>query len=256
MLYKSYKVVTNVFLQISLTLQSLELMKLREMKRVSLIIIILLFCLNGQSQSILNPNYGLKTPLTAEIIRVDFNSDATVVWLTIMSDINNAWFCIDKNTFIIKPDGMKVRLKSLKGLPYCPATYRFKKPGEKLSFSMTFPATGLLPWFSLVEECSGGCLAIRGIVTGGVLNNRLNEAYALSDKGDEMAAYRLFEEIINETDSLNLGIEGSIYTNLILIDRKNGRPQTAKGWYDRMMTSDTPDLGLYLESLRREGIDY
>jgi hypothetical protein len=231
-------------------------MKLRKMKHASLIIITLLLCFKGQAQSVLNPNYGLKTPLTAEIVRVDFNGDATVVWLTIMSDINNAWFCIDKNTFLITPDGMKSRLKSLKGLPYCPATYRFKKPGEKLSFSMTFPATGLLPWFSVVEECTGGCLAIRGIVTGGVLNNRLNEAYALADKGEDMAAYRLFEEIINETDSLNLGIEGSIYTNLILIDRRNGRPQTAKGWYDRMMTSDTPDLGLYLESLKRAGVDY
>ena len=226
------------------------------MKPFILAAVLLLSCLSGQAQSVLNPNYGLKSPLTAEIVRVDFNSDATVVSLTIMSDINNAWFCIDKNTFLIKPDGMKVRLKSLKGLPYCPATYRFKKPGEKLSFSMTFPATGLLPWFSVVEECTGGCLAFRGIVTDGALNNRLNEAYALTDKGEEMAAYRLFEEIINETDTLNLGIEGSIYTNLILIDQRNGRPQTAKGWYDRMMTSDTPDLGLYLESLRREGIDY
>jgi hypothetical protein len=226
------------------------------MKQTALITILLMGCLAGQSQSVLNPNYGLKSPLTAEIVRVDFNADATVVWLTIMSDINNAWFCIDKNTFLVKPDGLKVRLKSLKGLPYCPATYRFKKPGEKLSVSLTFPGTGLLTWFSVVEECTGGCLAFRGVVTGGMLNNRLNEAYALADKGEEMAAYRLFEEIINETDSLDLGIEGSIYTNLILIDHRNGRPQTARGWYDRMMTSDTPDLGLYLESLRRAGIDY
>lgn len=226
------------------------------MKAFILVAALMISCLAGRSQSILNPNYGLKTPLTAEIVRVDFNADATVVWLTIMSDINNAYFCIDKSTFLIKPDGMKVRLKSLKGLPYCPATYRFKKPGEKLSFSLTFPATGLLPWFSVVEECTGGCLAVRGVVTDGNLNNRLNEAYALSDKGDAMAAYRLFEEIINETDSLNLGVEGAVFTNLILIDRKNGRSQTAKGWYDRMMTSDTPDLKLYLESLKREGITY
>lgn len=226
------------------------------MKPFILVAVLLVSCLSGQAQSVLNPNYGLKAPLTAEIFRVDFNSDATVIWLTIMSDINNAWFCIDKNTYLIKPDGMKVRLKGLKGLPYCPATYRFKRPGEKLSFSMTFPGTGLLPWFSVVEECTGGCLAFRGIVTDGVLNSRLNEAYALTDKGEEMAAYRLFEEIINETDSLHLGIEGSIYTNLILIDHRNGRPQTARGWYDRMMTSDTPDLGLYLESLKKQGVDY
>jgi hypothetical protein len=115
---------------------------------------------------------------------------------------------------------------------------------------------GMLPWFSIIEECSGGCLSFRGIVTDETLNNRLNEAYSLSDRGEEMAAYHLFEDIINKTDSLNLGIEGSIYTALILIDRKAGRQEAARAWYDRMMTSDTPDLGLYLESLRREGIEY
>ena len=226
------------------------------MKRTLIIFSILVFSLNSQSQSVLNPNYGLKSPLTAEIASVDFTSDATVVTLTIMSDINNAWFCIDRNTFLIKPDGMKVRLRNLKGLPYCPATYRFKRPGEKLSFTLAFPPTGLLPWFSVVEECTGGCLSFRGVVTDEALNNKLNVAYALSDKGEEIAAYDLFEEIINATDSLNLGIEGSIYTALILTDYKKGRPEKAKAWYDRMMTSDTPDLGLYLETLRRQGVNY
>jgi hypothetical protein len=226
------------------------------MKITILTYILLLGGLNGLSQSIMNPNYGLKSPLTAEIVSVDFSDDATVVSLTIMSDINNAWFCIDRNTFLIKPDGMKVRLKSLKGLPYCPATYRFKRPGEIQSFTLIFPPTGLLSWFSIVEECTGGCLSIRGIVTDVALNNRLDVAYALSEKGEEMAAYRLFEEIINATDSLNLGIEGSVYTALILTDHKMGRADKAKAWYDRMMTSDTPDLRLYLETLRRQGVNY
>ena len=89
-------------------------------------------------QSVENPNYGLKSPLTAELVRVDFNTDATVVWLTIMSDINNAWFCIDRNTFLVRPDGVKLKLTGLKGLPHCPATYKFKRPGEKTSFSLIF----------------------------------------------------------------------------------------------------------------------
>lgn len=75
-----------------------------------------------------------------------------------MSDINNAWFCIDRNTFLVKPDGVRLKLTGLKGLLYCPATYKFKRPGEKTSFSLTFSATGVLPWFSIVEECVGGCL--------------------------------------------------------------------------------------------------
>jgi len=207
-------------------------------------------------QSTERPNYGLKSPLTAEIVRVDFNSDATIVWMTVMSDINNAWFCIDRNTFLVKSDGTRLKLTGLKGLPYCPATYKFKKPGEKTSFSLTFPATGMLPWFSIVEECVGGCLSFRGIVTDPVLNARLNEAYSLAGTGENMAAYRIYESIINDTDSLNLGIEGSVYSALIMLDRGMGRNEAARRWYNRMMTSDTPDLKLYLDNLKRQGAEY
>jgi len=226
------------------------------MKQILLTLVLTALCQMAVPQSVINPNYGLKTPLTAEITRIDFNEDATVVWLTIMSDINNAWFCIDRNTFLVRSDGIKLKLTGLKGLPYCPATYKFKRPGEKASFSMTFPATGLLPWFSIEEECVGGCLSVRGIITDSALNKKLDMAYAHSDRGEDVSAYRLFNEIINKTDSLNLGIEGSLYTSLILIDHRLGREEAARSWYNRMMTSDTPDLGHYLETLRREGVSY
>lgn len=226
------------------------------MRQALLLLLIMLFSRCALSQSVINPNYGLKSPVTAGITRVDFSDEATIVWLTVTSDINNAWFCIDRNTFLVTPRGVKLRQTGLKGLPYCPATHKFRRPGETASFSLTFPATGVLPWFSVVEECAGGCLSFRGIVTDAALNSRLDQAYALASQSGSMAAYRIYEEIINEIDTLNLGIEGSIYTNLILLDRSMGRPETARSWYNRMMTADTPDLGLYLENLRREGVSY
>lgn len=226
------------------------------MKQIVLTVIVAALMNSAAGQSVESPNYGLKSPLTAEIVRVDFNADATVVWLTIMSDINNAWFCIERNTFLVRPDGVRLKLTGLKGLPYCPATYKFKRPGEKASFSLTFPPTGVLPWFSIVEECMGGCLSFRGVVTDAGLNEKLNEAFALSDADNPMAAYRIYEEIINEIDSLNLGIEGSVYTSLIMIDRSMGRNETARRWYNRMMTADTPDLKLYLDNLKRQGVEF
>jgi hypothetical protein len=231
-------------------------MKAKMTRSGVVIFFMLFFCINVLPQSVLSPNYGIKSPLTAELTRVDFTEKSTVVWLTIMSDIDNAWFCIDRNTFLVKPDGGLVRLTDLKGLPYCPATYRFKRPGEKVAVSLTFPATGMLPWFSIIEECAGSCLSFRGIVTDSELNNRLNEAYDLEGRGQDMAAYRIFEDIINEIDTLNLGIEGSLFTNLIILDRRMGRPESARKWYDRMMTADTPDLGLYLQVLKNQGVDY
>lgn len=226
------------------------------MKQILFILAMILLTVGASSQTVANPNYGLKSPLTAAISSVEFNEFATIVRLSVMSDIDNAWFCIDRNTFLIKPDGTRLRLTGLTGLPYCPSTHRFSHPGEKASFSLTFPATGMLPWFSVVEECSGGCLSFRGIVTGAELNSLLSRAYELTDNGEDKAAYGLFEEIINETDSLDLGIEGSVYTALILIDHRLGRKDAARAWYERMIISGAPDLGLYLETLRGEGISY
>lgn len=227
-----------------------------EMRKTVMMTIMAAVFYTAAGQSVENPNYGLKSPRTAELIRVDFNHDATVVWFTIMSDINNAWFCIDRNTYLVRPDGMKLKLTDLKGLPYCPATHKFKRPGEKATFSLTFPPTGVLPWFSVVEECMGGCLSFRGIVTDRTLNEKLDVAYAFSDKGDDLNAYNHLKDFIIETDSLNLGIEGSVYTSLILIDYRLARPEEARSWYNRMMISDTPDLGFYLEALKREGVSY
>jgi len=121
---------------------------------------------------------------------------------------------------------------------------------------MIFPPTGVLPWFSVVEECSGGCLSVYGIITDSELNLNIGQAYTLSDRGENMAAYRIFEDIINRTDSLNLGIEGAVYSNLIILDRKMSRFETARSWYDRMMTSDTPDLAKYIDNLRLQGVTY
>lgn len=218
--------------------------------------ILLLLMPQAFAQSVHSPNYGLKSPLTAEIISVDFNPENTVIVMTLTSDINNAFFCIDRNTFLTGPDGMRYRLQDLKGLPYCPRTYKFKSPGETTTFTLTFPPTGFLSWFSVVEECMGGCLSFRGVTTDPEINRRLDEAYALADRGENIAAYRIFEDLVSELDTSDLGIEGSLYSNLILLDRKMGRNESARKWYDRMMTSDTPDLGLYLENLKREGIDY
>jgi len=226
------------------------------MKKFLLVFTIVALSYAATGQSVESPNYGLKSPLTAEIIRVDFNAEATVIWLTIMSDINNAWFCIDRNTFLVRPDGMKLKLTALKGLPYCPSTHKFRRPGEKASFSLTFPPTGVLPWFSIIEECMGGCLSFRGIVTDPGLNSNLNEAFSLAGGGNNMAAYRIYEDIIGKIDSLDLGIEGSVYSALIMLDRRMGRHETARQWYNRMMTADTPDLKYYLENLKRQGVEF
>ncbi len=226
------------------------------MKQILLFVAFSLLTVAAASQTVLNPNYGLKSPRSAELVRVSFSEGSTEVQVSITSEIDNAWFCIDRKTYIIRPDGTRLKLTALKGLPYCPATHRFSKPGEKVTVTMTFPPTGVMPWFSIIEECGEGCLSFRGVVTDGDLNRRLDEAYSLVDRGEEAAAYSIFEQLLMETDSLNTGIEGALFTTLVTLDRNSGRTVAARRWYDRMLTSGAPDLDLYLESLRVQGIEF
>lgn len=226
------------------------------MKQVLFIIALAFFTVAAASQTVLKPNYGLKSPRSAELVKVSFSEGSTVVQVSITSEIDNAWFCIDRKTYLVRPDGTRLRLTDLQGLPYCPATHRFSKPGEKVTVTMTFPPTGVMPWFSLIEECGEGCLSFRGVVTDSDLNRRLDEAYALVDKGEEAAAYNIFEQLLLESDSLNTGIEGALFTTLVTLDHKSGRTVAAKRWYERMLTSGAPDLGLYLESLRVQGVEF
>ena len=226
------------------------------MKQVLIIVALTFFTVAAASQTVLKPNYGLKSPRSAELVKVSFSEGSTVVQVSITSEIDNAWFCIDRKTYLVRPDGTRLRLTDLQGLPYCPATHRFSKPGEKVTVTMTFPSTGVMPWFSLIEECGEGCLSFRGVVTDSDLNRRLDEAYALVDKGEEAAAYNIFEQLLLESDSLNTGIEGALFTTLVTLDHKSGRTVAARRWYERMLTSGAPDLGLYLESLRVQGVEF
>lgn len=226
------------------------------MKQILIAVALALLTVTAASQTILNPNYGLKSPRSAGLVKVTFAEGSTEVEVSITSEIDNAWFCIDRSTYIIRPDGMRLKLKGLKGLPYCPATHRFSKPGEKVTVTLTFPPTGVMPWFSIVEECGEGCLSFRGVVTDSDLNRKLDEAYALIDRGEEAAAYGIFEQLLTVSDSLNTGIEGALFSTLVTLDHKSGRTVAAKRWYERMLTSGAPDLGLYLESLRVQGIEF
>jgi hypothetical protein len=226
------------------------------MKQILIVVALALLTVTAGAQTILNPNYGLKSPRSAELVKVSFSEGSTEVHVSITSEINNAWFCIDRNTYIVRPDGTKLKLTALKGLPYCPATHRFSKPGEKVTVTMTFPSTGVLPWFSVIEECGEGCLSFRGVVTDSDLNRKLDEAYALADRGEEAAAYSIFEQLLTGSDSLNTGIEGALFTTLVTLDHKSGRTAEARRWYERMLLSGAPDLGLYLESLRAQGIEF
>jgi len=121
---------------------------------------LVLFHFNSYSQSLLLPNYGLKSHETLGISKIELTTKAAVFYLSVENRIQNGNFCADKNIFIIYPDGTRVKMISSSGIPVCPEIHRFKEPGEKLAFTLTFPALKQgTYWIDLVEECLENCFS-------------------------------------------------------------------------------------------------
>lgn len=217
---------------------------------------LLAFSLASLSQKINEPNYGLKSPSSAEIVYVEYQTDFTEVDIVISNEIENGFFCLDRNTKLIKPDSTFVTLIGVKGLPFCPDIFRFKKIGETVTVKLFFPPTGKLDWFSLVEECGGGCLKFLGVITDTNLNAKLNDAFDFEANGDFDLAFASYRKIIEEYEPLDTGIEGAVYAVLIKLLSDKGETDLAKEWYVKMLLSKAPDLSLYIYNLGQQGVRF
>ena len=139
---------------------------------------------NAVAQVITAPAYGLKSHETMEVVSVEMKKDQTIVHLTVENRTVSGYFCVDRNTFIVLPDGSRIKMLKADGIPNCPQSYNFKRVGEIIKFSLQFSA---LPpgsdWFDLVEECSENCFSVYGVTLNASLNDEIEKAYALSESG-------------------------------------------------------------------------
>jgi hypothetical protein len=209
------------------------------------------------SQSVLNPNYGLKSHETLVIKRIDAAPESTTIHLTVENRIAGGSFCADKNIYIIHPDGSRMKLISSEGIPVCPESHKFTSIGEKLDFTLKFPP--LKPntdWIDLIEDCRDNCFYFYGITLDSDLNGRLDGIFSLADKGESLKALEGFTELLLETDSRNIGIEGLLYVNIIKLAGESGNSEQAEEFYKKLRSSGAPGLRHYLQYLNDQGIKY
>ena len=227
-------------------------------KRVSVTGILLLSMAGVlYSQTIINPNYSLKTHETLDIIKVEAKPEATIFYMRIENRREGGSFCADKNIYLIYPDGKKIRLESSSGIPVCPDTYKFKVPGEKLEFVLTFPALKAgTRCIDLIEECADNCFSFYGIVLDNTLNDRIDNAFTLAENDEAAKAMISFIIIAEEIDKSNLGIEGLLYINIIKLARETGDDAKAAEWYKKFASSEAPRLSGYIKFLNDQGIKY
>lgn len=208
----------------------------------------ILFCISTviiYSQSIIHPNYGLKSHETLEINKIETASETTVFNMSVENRIQNGNFCADRNIFIIYPDGTRSKLISSVGIPVCPEVYKFKTVGEKLSFTLTFPSlkrgTG---WIDLVEECSENCFSFYGITLDNDLNTRLEKVFSFASSRTPDENINQFKSVLDSIDSRNLGIEGLLYINIINAATENNDKVNSMVWYKRTLLQMHPGLAL------------
>ncbi len=228
-------------------------------KKIIWISFIFLFPSAGfsQMQTLINPNYSLKSHETLEIVKIEAGSKATIFYMSLENRRAGGNFCADKNIYIFYPDGKRSKLSSSSGIPVCPDTYEFKTQGEKLFFDLVFPplkrGTG---WIDLVEDCSDNCFSFYGITLNSELNRRIDDAFAFAENGENTKALTSFISIAGGIDKNNNGIEGLVYINIIKLARETGDEVKAEEWYNRFKMSDAPRLSQYLKYLNDQNIKY
>jgi hypothetical protein len=209
------------------------------------------------AQTVVSPNYSLKSHETLVIQKIELKPDATVIFMGIENRIKGGTFCADKNIYILYPDGKKSRLVSSSGIPVCPEAYKFREPGEKLEFVLTFPPLKAgARWIDLVEDCKDNCFSFYGILLDNALNERINNAFTLADMKEYSRALNAFTEILGDLSGEDSGIEGLLYINVIKLEKEAGNEKKAEEWYGKFRLSGAPRLSSYLKFLNEQGIKY
>jgi hypothetical protein len=210
------------------------------------------------SQTFNKPNVALKSHQTLEILKVDVTAKSTVVSLSIENKRSEGGsFCADKKIYILYPDGTRLNLTKSKNIPVCPQTYNFKSIGEKLLFTLEFPPLKAgTKWVDIIEDCSSNCFWFYGVTLDNDLNKRLDDAFLAAENAKPAENIILFNKILNDIESQNLGIEGLIYINIINAASEDGNKIDESVFYKRFAASHAPRLNQYLKYLNDKGIKY
>jgi len=224
---------------------------------ISIIFLLNFFISKVTSQTFLNPNVALKSHETLEIKKVELTPESTTLFFSIENRIEGGNFCADKNIYILYPDGSRAILGKANGIPVCPQNYKFTTIGEKLDFNLVFPPLKKdTEWIDIIEECSANCFWFYGITLNNDLNKHLDEAFAAASEGKPGDNIILFKNILDSIDIKDLGIEGSLYFNIINAANEANYQSVASGWYKKFLNSHAPRLNQYIKLLNDKGIKF
>ncbi|HEX2974408.1 MAG TPA: hypothetical protein VHO68_00590 [Bacteroidales bacterium] len=219
----------------------------------------LLLCvsLTTGAQVFYSPAVGLKSHETMEVLRIEKQAEKTVVYLSVENRIKGGMFCADRNIYLGLPDGTRLKMTESKGIPQCPDNYKFRKVGEKLEFSLTFPQVNQKAgWIDIIEDCSDNCFSLYGVLLNASISARISEAVLNVDRGEFDTAIGIYSELIKSIGPDEAGITGSLYVDLIELLLRKGYTAQASDYYKKLEASSLPRKVLYINNLNSRGVRF
>lgn len=221
---------------------------------IALLGIILLSCTLMHAQEIVQPNYGLKNPETIEVIRVRIAGTQTLVDMSIQNQVRGGYFCIDENTYLEYGNGMKLKMKSVSGLPLCPDSYEFSSIGEKVYFTLAFDKLpDGIDWFDIVEYCDDNCFSVLALNLDENINDKINTAFNAMDRLEPEIAIEIFRNMLPLLQSSGHGLAGSVYLNLVELLAANNLDDELRQLVSDFKASTMPHKQRYQDILTNLG---
>jgi tetratricopeptide (TPR) repeat protein len=207
------------------------------------------------AQTVILPTIGSKTHPSMSVDSLVLLGDQTRIHIQIVNKNTEgtAWFCADRDISLIEKTTGKVHaLIRSEGIPVCPESHAFQFYGEKLLFTLYFPAlTDKKGEIDVIENCSEHCFSLKDIVTDPMLNQEIRQfekAVSLYNEGKLVDAQLLFENVSNSSYTSENHFGYSLYI-LPLIYHKLGDYDRARLAYQRLKSSAIPEKKYFLQKI-------
>ena len=217
-----------------------------------LIVTFLILCFtNANAQEINNPNFGIKSHPTLEILKIEQVELYTKVSLQVKNEIANGWFCADKKIYIKNTNGTDIYyLHKSENIPVCPDIHQFTMVGEILEFHLYFYRIAPnLKFVDLVEDCRDACFYFKGVVIDQKINNEINIAFDLYATGKTELAIIGFQKLITDNPTYKYG---NWYYYIVKFCSETGRISDARNWYNKLLQSGAIDKNDIANKIRHE----
>jgi tetratricopeptide (TPR) repeat protein len=229
------------------------------MKTTVIILFTVLFAGKSFTQTLILPIVNIKSHKTLTIEKIEFSAERTVIFLSIENQKTEgeAWFCADKNIYIKNAQGAEIYyMTKSEGIPTCPETHKFNKPGEILSFRLIFPRIPpSMKEIDIIENCTDNCFYFKGVILDPYQNADIKlfeKGVALYSNKQPDEALKCFLELSANTKDRKSNIYGYCLYIVPLIYFEKGDKENAKAEYLKLVSSNITDREYFIDKLGKE----